>query len=405
MLFGLYLSSELIEFIPLLYPDLILRFYLHLDKYIYGGMGCSRCTKSFSIFNREYACPGCGFSVCSGCLKKSIPVKNKHQKVCSVCFSKYENPTQVSAPLTPPEALSKRMEKTPLPKILSPSQNVNRSVPQKPAQDADITARLRALQADRRVAAPSEDQVRARLDKLRGQPPTLASEAPVYQPPDSRPNPEKSSDLLAAVRAEVDLENRVPILTPEQDIQRRLARLRGEQFSSDNSSGVRAQPDNTPDPQVFLSSQQTDKNTDGYKDLENLDLDEVNKLMQEVNSKMKEDATAALNDLEKDKAIQEQLARLKVKQNKEPPEKEYISSDEEDEEATDNVLMKILAEAKLEERMSPLEPGCICNNDANVRCQDCGGDLYCGQCYQELHRVSEERGHQTDRAEAVIMTL
>ena len=112
---------------------------------------------------------------------------------------------------------------------------------------------------------------------------------------------------------------------------------------------------------------------------------------------MKEDATAALNDLEKDKAIQEQLARLKVKQNKEPPEKEYISSDEEDEEVTDNVLMKILAEAKLEERMSPLEPGCICNNDANVRCQDCGGDLYCGQCYQELNRNRREREHRTLR--------
>ena len=136
---------------------------------------------------------------------------------------------------------------------------------------------------------------------------------------------------------------------------------------------------------------------------------------------MKDDATAALNDLEKDKAIQEQLARLKVKQNKEPPEKEYISSDEEDEEATDNVLMKILAEAKLEERMSPLDPGCsdtrvtersegrgelepeelpwcvICNDDASVRCQDCGGDLYCGQCYQELHRDREERGHRTLR--------
>ena len=135
---------------------------------------------------------------------------------------------------------------------------------------------------------------------------------------------------------------------------------------------------------------------------------------------MKEDATAALNDLEKDKAIQEQLARLKVKQNKEPLEKEYISSDEEDEEATDNVLMKILAEAKLEERMSPLDPGSdtrftersegrgeaepeelpwcvICNDDASVRCQDCGGDLYCGQCYQELHRDREERGHRTLR--------
>ena len=286
------------------------------------------------------------------------------------------------------------------------------------SDNADITARLRALQADRCAAAPSEDLVRARLDKLRGQqPPAPASEAPapVYQPPDTRPNIERSADLLAAVRAEVDLESRVPILTPEQDIERRLAKLRGEQFSSANRESARAQPDNTPDPQSFLSTQ-ADRTKEGYKDLENLDLDEVNKLMQEVNFKMEDEAKAALNDLEKDKVIQEQLARLKVKQNKEQSEKEVNSSDEDnEEEQTDKVLMHILAEARLEERLSPPDnlsqdvrpsmghgqaepeelPWCvICNDDASVRCQDCGGDLYCGQCFKELHRDPEERRHR-----------
>ena len=311
-----------------------------------------------------------------------------------------------------------------MPKILSPSQNIPRTNPPTSSDNADITARLRALQADRSAAAPSEDQVRARLDKLRGQQPPAQAPGPVYQPPDTRPNIERSSDLLAAVRAEVDLESRVPILTAEQDIERRLARLRGEQMSAANSEaseGVRPQPGNTPDPQAFLLSSQADKTSktkDGYKDLENLDLDEVNKLMQEVNFKMKDEAKAALNDLEKDKVIQEQLARLKVKQNKELPERKDNSSDEETEEDTDHVLMQILAEARLEERLSPLAPDTpgsavrpsrddgqgepeelpwcvICNDDASLRCQDCGGDLYCGQCYKELHTDREERGHRT----------
>ena len=139
--------------------------------------------------------------------------------------------------------------------------------------------------------------------------------------------------------------------------------------------------------------------------------------MQEVNFKMKDEAKAALNDLEKDKVIQEQLARLKVKQNKELPErKDNLSDEENEEEDTDNVLMQILAEARLEDRLSPLAPDTpderpgrdhgqgepeelpwcvICNDDASVRCQDCGGDLYCGQCYKELHRDREERGHRT----------
>jgi len=71
--------------------------------------------------------------------------------------------------------------------------------------------------------------------------------------------------------------------------------------------------------------------------------------------------------------------------------------------------------ARLEERLSPPDnpsqdvrpsmghgqaepeelPWCvICNDDASVRCQDCGGDLYCGQCYKELHRDPEERRHR-----------
>ena len=386
-------------------------------------MSCSRCTKSFSIFNREYACPGCGFSVCSGCLKKSIPIKNKQQKVCSVCFSKHENPSLNHVHQPPPEALAKRMEKTPLPQMSSHLQNMRSSnLPTSTGNNSDITARLRALQADRSAAAPSEEQVRARLDKLRGQQSTAQAPGPVYQPPDTRPNIERSSDLLASVRAEVDLESRVPILTPEQEIERRLARLRGEQMTSASSGeeGARAKPDNTPDPQAFLLSTKADKTKDGYRDIENLDLDEVNRLMQEVNFKMKDEAKAALNDLEKDKVIQEQLARLKVKQNKEQPEKEDDESDEDSEEDTDNVLMQILAEARLEERLSPLPPESptkdvrrgpghgqpepepeelpwcvICNDDASVRCTDCGGDLYCGQCYKELHRDREERGHRT----------
>ena len=315
------------------------------------------------------------------------------------------------------------MEKTPLPQMSSHLQNMRSSnLPTSTGNNSDITARLRALQADRSAAAPSEDQVRARLDKLRGQQSTAQAPGPVYQPPDTRPNIERSSDLLAVVRAEVNLESRVPILTPEQEIERRLARLRGEQMTSASSGaeGARAKSDNTPDPQAFLLSTQADKTKHGYRDIENLDLDEVNRLMQEVNFKMKDEAKAALNDLEKDKVIQEQLARLKVKQNKKQPKKEDDESEEDSEEDTDNVLMQILAEARLEERLSPLPPESptkdvrrgpghgqpepepeelpwcvICNDDASVRCTDCGGDLYCGQCYKELHRDREERGHRS----------
>ena len=69
--------------------------------------------------------------------------------------------------------------------------------------------------------------MRARLDKLRDQPPSLYSEDPVYI---SASGIETKHREVLRPPGNGDLESRVLILTPEQDIQRRLARLRGEQF-------------------------------------------------------------------------------------------------------------------------------------------------------------------------------
>ncbi|KAK9892654.1 hypothetical protein WA026_021507 [Henosepilachna vigintioctopunctata] len=39
-------------------------------------------------------------------------------------------------------------------------------------------------------------------------------------------------------------------------------------------------------------------------------------------------------------------------------------------------------------------PWCVlCNNDAQFRCLDCGGDLYCEKCNREVHK-EWDRDHQ-----------
>ena len=351
-------------------------------------MSCSVCTTGFSLFRREHACPGCGFSVCSGCLKQTMTVKNKQQKVCNKCFSQAKNPRDQHVP-EPPEALQKRMERQPLPRGLTQ--------PRPPAalssEDQKIAARLKSLQAERGTSTPSADQVRERLDKLRDLPSgSSRPNPPVYQRPDTRSSTEKTKDLFGAVQAEVDLEARLPILTPEQEIERRLARLKGE---NPESLPSRQQP-NLPDPARYLMSSE-----DPLLDMEDDSVDDVNKLIQEVDKKMKLEAENALKDLEKDKAIQEQLARLKVKRT------EGVEPDPEDsdEDISDNLLSKILAESRLEDRLSPLPPDAgegraggepeelpwcvICNEDAVTRASD--GDLYCQECFKELHREEYDR--------------
>ena len=37
---------------------------------------------------------------------------------------------------------------------------------------------------------------------------------------------------------------------------------------------------------------------------------------------------------------------------------------------------------------------CICNEDANLRCYDCDGDLYCTRCFSEGHQQFGLSDHQ-----------
>merc|ERR1719300_1593830 len=101
----------------------------------------------------------------------------------------------------------------------------------------------------------------------------------------------------------------------------RLAKLRTG--SSEPPQPQNSGPDSSkssknigPDPQEFLNKMKQLEDKDSYVDLEKLDMDEVNKLMQEVDKKMKDDALTAINDLEKDKAIRDQLEKLKVRESR-----------------------------------------------------------------------------------------
>ena len=119
---------------------------------------------------------------------------------------------------------------------------------------------------------PSEDEVRARLDRLKGvsshsDKGAQQQQAQFYQPPDTRTATEQVNHLVTATSAkvviadactseridpcllvQVDLEARHVVLSPEEDIAGRLARLRGEP-----KPDFASKQDLIPDPNLYLS--------------------------------------------------------------------------------------------------------------------------------------------------------
>ena len=88
--------------------------------------------------------------------------------------------------------------------------------------------------------------------------------------------------------------------------------------------------------------------------------------------------------------------------------KELLPDDSDDEEQqVSKIVEKALAENRLglddEEsddctKMDEEElPWCeLCNDDAQLRCMECDGDLYCRRCWKETHREPDLKRHRIE---------
>jgi len=315
---------------------------------------------------------------------------------------------RTAPPPSPPKALQQRLEKlqpTGVPKGLA-------------AEDQRIAERLERLHKERKEKdqLPSEDEVRARLDRLKGVPHSEKGvqqhQAQFYQPPDTRTATEQVNHLVTATSAKVNLEARHVVLSPEEDIAGRLARLRGEPKPDFNSKQALM-----PDPNLYLSAgdQEAQRGEEG--------VDEVARLMAKVEQEAEREARAAIEEIARDKAIQEQLARLRVRPAASGQE-QYgnvdVEEGEDDVEEEESLIKQLMAEARLDQDLGggvslpsrgptggpsgatagePEElPWCvICNEDALVRCLGCDGDLYCIACYKEFHVGEDPNEHRMEK--------
>lgn len=374
-------------------------------------MSCYNCTKEFSFLNRERGCANCGFGFCSKCLNNKIlvPKIGQIKPVCNSCHDIIQNPEKLRS-YAPPEALQKRLEdleapaKPPITVYRQNSKiaNLRRGLSQ---DDQGIVDRLEKLKKERKEneKATTDTEVAERLAKLKGTKVSNDDDKPFYQAPNTKTEAEKTKELLEATNEEIQLDMKNRTISPEDDISARLAKLRGQEAPAPST-----ERNKLPDPLSVLGQNQNLEN------LEDMDMDDVAKLLDAVNKDVELEAKTALSNLNKDKEIREHLEKIRGKDNKSVEDSED-GNEEIDEESADSVLKQILAEQALEDRLAVVEvmgddnddedddkdeelPWCgICNEDASIRCKGCDGDLYCNACFKEFHVGEDPNEHKPEK--------
>ena len=132
-------------------------------------------------------------------------------------------------------------------------------------------------------------------------------------------------------------------------------------------------------------------------------------LLQREAQAIQSEASLALSNLKKDKEIQERLKALRLTKEKKPEDDDSADSDE-----ANSIVKRIMDEARLESLENDAElglneddsskvkeddelPWCeLCNEDAQLRCLGCDGDLYCRRCWKETHQDAELKRHRIE---------
>lgn len=298
---------------------------------------CPVITQNIIFKCLQLGCPGCNFSYCSKCLKRSIVVPRLNNKKHNVCLTCYDRLTKESLvkPIPIADVDTSRIspideplpsEALVLPTITDAPITSDAPPPIAESVEDSIRQRLAKLKEDRilnQAALVTDKDIAIRVANLKGERFTDSPKnASILLALDTRNDQQKSNDLVEQYMSEAQLDDAAD---PIKDIERRLAALKG----SPEKGGVA----NVASPTIAGDNSDSDN-------------DEAH--VQRLVGRYLEEASLKPTDVSPELTAEE---------------KEFVES---------------VPKAADQEEL----PWCvICNEDATIRYE---GDLFCRQCYREV---------------------
>lgn len=217
--------------------------------------------------------------------------------------------------------------------------------------DLEIAQRLESLRKRHNENIPTEEEMASRLAQMKGLPSDHYNrqQTAAYQRPDTRTNIERSDDLLTQVMAEVALDASVP--KPEDEIEARLARLRGDEHTRGGVSaagpleGAVALPPPTAAnsiPRSYAAPSQSRMDNSIGDDLDDLTLDEVEAVMAAASREATNSAQHSLGQLEADRELAAAVAVAASNRDKKKKHRKHRKSgDKHDTDSDDSIDLNI----------------------------------------------------------------
>ncbi|GFY43273.1 hypothetical protein TNIN_189921 [Trichonephila inaurata madagascariensis] len=181
-------------------------------------IGCEICGFSF--------CPRC-------CKKQEVPSESGESKkvVCNKCYKELTSGEPEPAPKSsPPLAHKKRMAALKKQSFsVDSASHIRLKQQYSNEKDQALAERLQKLKREGvKATLPSEGEIEERLAKLKGMDPSRYTAPPiqVFRPTEKITSDEQASNLIQQITEEVTLDSR--LVKPEDEIAARLAKLRDE---------------------------------------------------------------------------------------------------------------------------------------------------------------------------------